>query len=102
MTIADFTAAIEAAMQIGPERQKKLIEDAPWMTAEEREFVANEVGATVETIKKNNEQIAADLDKIEAAIETFSKEELPKLAKEQEHSELEMDEEAAKKLLEDL
>lgn len=102
MTSEEFIKFVQQATVLGPERQKELIENAEWMTATDRGFLEKEITEAQKKIDANNEQILEELTKVEEAIKSFKKEELPKLVKAEEKGEKKGEEAAAEQLLKDL
>jgi len=102
MTQEAFIAFVQSQGFLGKERQDDLIQNAGWIIASERDLLAKEIEQAGRSIEENNKKIIEELDHIEQAVRQFQHEELPKLAKAEETSEHESEQEKAEKLLQDL
>lgn len=95
----EFIKFVQQATVLGAERQKELIENAGWMTDTDRAFLVQQINEAQSKIDKNNQQILEELTKVEEAIASFKKDELPKLVKAEEKGEKKGEDEAAEQLL---
>ena len=102
MTKEAFIEFIQQQEFLGKERQDDLLQNAGWITAPERALLMSEIEKAKGSIEQNNKTIIDELNKIEEAVKTFHKEELPKLVKAEEKTEHESDEEQAEHLLQNL
>lgn len=102
MTKEDFLKLVQESPFLGEARQSELTENAAWMTATERDFLAKSITKTGEKIAENDKALLKQLEEIEAAIHEFKKVELPKLMKEEEKGEEEEAKESAEELLKKL
>ena len=95
----EFIKFVQQAGVLGAERQKELIENAEWMTEVDRGFLVQQITEAQDKIDANNQKILEELTRVENAIKSFKKEELPKLVKEEEKKEEKGEEESAEELL---
>jgi hypothetical protein len=102
MTKNEFIGFVGTQEYLGPQRKKDLIENAGWMTAEERSLLANQIMETGKTLEQNNQSMLDKLQEVESAVQAFKHEELPKLMKTQEQGEHTQEEKEAEKLLQNL
>ena len=86
MTKDDFIQFIQKSEFLGKERQTDLIENAAWLSAEERGSLAEQITKSGQALEANNQAMIVELTKVEDALKAFKKEELPKLVKEKEKS----------------
>jgi Ran GTPase-activating protein (RanGAP) involved in mRNA processing and transport len=101
MTQEEFKKLIEDSAFLGEERQKMLLENAAWMTPDERATLAKDVETTGNKVEEDSNQALEQVKQVEEAIKTFSKDELPKLREEAESKEQKDENTEADKLLED-
>lgn len=96
MNQEDFLQIVAVSTFLGAERQKKLSDNAPLMTDEERKFLAKRIQETGASIDQSTGVLA---DTLEKAIKDFKRQELPKIVKGMEKAEKGGEEEAVNKLL---
>lgn len=101
MTQEEFKKLVQDSTFLGEDRQKMLLDNAAWMTPDERAALAKNIGTAGEGVEEASNQALEDLEQVEEAIESFKKEELPKLREETESKEHEDESSEADKLLED-
>jgi hypothetical protein len=100
MTQEEFKKLIEDSAFLDKDRQTMLLENAAWMTPDERAALAKNVGTTEKGIETVAKEALDNLQAVESAINTFKTEELPKLREKQEGKEHGKESEDADKLLE--
>ncbi len=101
MTQEEFKKLIEESPFLGEERQKLMLENAAWMTPDERAALAKNILSSGESIEKTSSEALENLETFEEAIKDFTHEELPKLLKEQEGEEHSSEEKEAEHLLDE-
>lgn len=101
MTQEEFKTLVQNYPFLGEERQKMLLENAAWMTPEERAALASNISTTETKLVDDGKQVLEALEGFEEGIKEFTKEELPKLRAEEESKEQVQEESEANKLLDD-
>jgi|CXWL01.1.fsa_nt_gi hypothetical protein len=102
MSIEDFLKPVQESAFLTPARQAELTENAAWMTAAERDFLAKSIVKAGLKIAENDAALLKQLEGIEAAVQEFKKVELPKIMKEKEVGEESEAKESAENLLKKL